>query len=170
VLTELEGAILSEIHHRGNDTAFHVRRAFAASPSLEWKGSAGAVYPAVKRLEKNGYLEASAAQGARRARRLTLTARGHDALMAWACDPAAAASVGIDPFRLRSGIWAGLDPDERAKVFAALRVQIAAGLSTLEASLPGADPVERVRIELGIEVQQARLRTVERWARERRQR
>ena len=50
VLTELEGAILSEIYHRGQKTAFQVRRAFAASHSLEWKGSAGAVYPAVKRL------------------------------------------------------------------------------------------------------------------------
>ena len=66
MLTELEGAILSEIQHRGQKTAFQVRRAFAVSFSLEWKGSAGAVYPAVKRLEQRGFIQASVAQGGER--------------------------------------------------------------------------------------------------------
>ena len=47
-LTELEGAILSEIHHRGASTAFKERKAFQESMSLEWRGSAGAVYPAIR--------------------------------------------------------------------------------------------------------------------------
>jgi len=38
MLTELEGAILAEIHNGGHETAFQVRRAFANSLSLEWKG------------------------------------------------------------------------------------------------------------------------------------
>ena len=38
LVTELEGAILSEIHHRGHNTAFQVRRAFQTSPSIEWSG------------------------------------------------------------------------------------------------------------------------------------
>ena len=50
LVTELEGAILSEIQHRGNHTAFQVRRAFQTSPSIEWSGSAGAIYPAIKHL------------------------------------------------------------------------------------------------------------------------
>jgi len=39
MLTELEGAILAEIKNGGYETAFQVRRAFATSLSLEWKGS-----------------------------------------------------------------------------------------------------------------------------------
>ena len=44
-LTELEGAVLTEIALRGNDTAYKVRRAFQLSPSVQWRGSAGAVSP-----------------------------------------------------------------------------------------------------------------------------
>ena len=39
MLTELEGAILSEVFYRGRQTAFQVRRSFADSPSLEWKAT-----------------------------------------------------------------------------------------------------------------------------------
>lgn len=112
-LTELEGAILSEIEHRGHWTAFQVRRAFAESFSLEWRGSAGAVYPAVKRLEREGLLSASEPAGGRKARTLVLTAIGREALMKWACDPLLSSSSGVDPFRLRAGIWSLLPEPDR---------------------------------------------------------
>jgi DNA-binding PadR family transcriptional regulator len=163
MLTELEGAILSEIEDRGHDTAFQVRRAFAVSHSLEWKGSAGAVYPAVKRLESKGFLKAAAARGGRATRRLSLTDSGRAALSQWACDARLATSIGIDPFRLRSGIWAGLKPERRNRLFNALRAEIKASLATLEQSLADADPVERVRIAQAAQVQRARLRTLTRW-------
>lgn len=112
-LTELEGAVLSEIHHRGNHSAFRVRRAFQTSPSTEWSGSSGAVYPAIRRLTERGLVNAELLQTARRASRLTLTAEGERALDEWATDVGRAIGVGLDPFRLRSGIWAGLPPDRR---------------------------------------------------------
>lgn len=163
MLTELEGAILSEIHDRGHDTAFQVRRAFASSHSLEWKGSAGAVYPAVKRLEQKGFLEASAAQGGRATRRLSLTDNGRAALMEWACDSRLATSVGIDPFRLRSGIWIGLPPERRRTLFASLRAEIASSLVVIQDMLDATDPIERVRLAQAIRVQRARLQTLKRW-------
>jgi DNA-binding PadR family transcriptional regulator len=163
VLTELEGAILSEIYHRGQKTAFQVRRAFAASPSLEWKGSAGAVYPAVKRLELRGYILASAAQGGRGTRQLSLSEEGRKAMMAWACDPARAASVGIDPFRLRSGIWAELTLVQRRKLFNGLRVEIEADIARLAREHATTDPVERVRVELALSQQRDRLKVLARW-------
>ena len=53
-LTELEGAVLTEIALRGDDTAYKVRRAFQRSLSVQWRGSAGAVSPAIRRLVRSG--------------------------------------------------------------------------------------------------------------------
>lgn len=156
-ISELEGAILSEIEHRGQKTAFQVRKAFADSFSLEWKGSAGAIYPAVRRLEKDGFLEATAAQGGRATRHLSLTDAGRHALMTWACDPMLAASIGVDPFRLRAGIWTVLTDGDRAALFRELEAAIATNIDALTAYLDSADPVERIRIEMAIAVQNARL-------------
>ena len=140
-ISELEGAILSEIEHRGQQTAFQVRKAFADSFSLEWKGSAGAIYPAVRRLEKDGFLQATAAQGGRATRHLSLTA----------------ASIGVDPFRLRAGIWAILTPEERKELFLGLEATIEANVGALEEYLDKTDRVDRVRIEMAMAVQNARL-------------
>ena len=163
MLTELEGAILSEIEDRGHDTAFQVRRAFAVSHSLEWKGSAGAVYPAVKRLERKGFLEIAAARGGRATRCLSLTDNGRAALTEWACNPELASSIGIDPFRLRAGIWAKFKTERRRQLFAMLRTEIEVSLAILEKSIGDADPVERVRLAQAAQVQRERLRTLSRW-------
>ena len=163
MLTELEGAILSEIQHRGQKTAFQVRRAFAVSFSLEWKGSAGAVYPAVKRLEQRGFIQASVAQGGRGTRTLSLTEEGNEELMSWACDPVRASSIGIDPFRLRSGIWTELAPGQRKKVFTKIRKEIEANIPVLERYVTEIDRIESLRVELGVAVQRARLEILDRW-------
>jgi len=163
MLTELEGAILSEIQHRGQKTAFQVRRAFAVSFSLEWKGSAGAVYPAVKRLTQRCLIKASAAQGGRATRTLSLTDLGKKELMSWACDPIRTSSIGIDPFRLRAGIWTQLTPKRRKKVFAEIRKEIEASIPVLKKYVTEIDPIERLRVELGIAVQHARLEILARW-------
>jgi DNA-binding PadR family transcriptional regulator len=162
-LTELEGAVLSEIHHRGQKTAFQVRRAFAASHSLEWTGSAGAVYPAVRRLEQKGFIHASAAEGGRATRRLSLTVQGRQALKVWSCNPRRASSVGIDPFRLRAGIWTQLAPTERQKLFAKIRREIASSIAILSSELAALDPIEHGRVEMALAMQYARLEVLEKW-------
>jgi len=156
-ISELEGAILSEIGHRGQQTAFQVRKAFADSFSLEWKGSAGAIYPAVRRLEKDGFLLATPAQGGRATRHLSLTEAGRHALKTWACDPILASSIGVDPFRLRAGIWPLLSPGDRAALFLNLEAAIMTNIGLLTEYLDDADPVERIRVEMAVAVQNARL-------------
>jgi DNA-binding PadR family transcriptional regulator len=122
-LTELEGAILTEIALRGNDTAYKVRRAFENSPSVQWQGSAGAVSPAIHRLVNRGLLIA-APHPTRRGRTLTLSAAGEEALDSWAADVEAACGVGLDPFRLRAGVWERLSPRRRNALFARLLAQL----------------------------------------------
>lgn len=162
-LSELEGAILSEIEHRGQQTAFQVRRAFADSFSLEWKGSAGAVYPAVRRLEQEGLLSASEPAGGRKARTLALTAAGRGALQRWASDPLLASSSGVDPFRLRAGIWSLLPEPAKGALLSDLEAHIERQIADFEIHLPGMDPVEAIRIELALDLQRARLDQIRRW-------
>ncbi len=156
-ISELEGAILSEIEHRGQKTAFQVRRAFQLSPSIEWSGSAGAVYPAVKRLTKAGLLEAVPQKDKRATKHLFLTPAGHNALESWSRDCTRAISVGIDPFRLRSGIWmAGGDFRDGAFV-EELRHALNEKLQAELQSQKGEDPVEAIRIELNVRLIRMRL-------------
>jgi DNA-binding PadR family transcriptional regulator len=159
-LTELEGAVLSEIHDRGCKTAFQVRRAFQTSASLEWSGSAGAVYPAIRRLQARGLIEAKPMLGGRHAMALQLSPAGITALHGWACDPGRAASVGIDPFRLRSGIWRTLDAAPRRAALEGTAEAIRSNLTVIEGDLAKLDAVEQARVALAMEVQRLRLKWI----------
>lgn len=156
-LSELEGAILSEIHHRGRQTAFKVRRSFANSPSLEWRGSAGSVYAAIGRLERSGLIDSEVQPDRRGTRLLALSDAGLQAMQDWACDAARATSVGVDPFRLRSGIWAGLPQDKRAQLFEGLKRALAADMDQLKTYRRHDDAIERASLELAIRLQETRL-------------
>ncbi len=161
VLTEIEGAILSEIAHRGQKTAFQVRRAFQSSPSIEWSGSAGSVYPAVKRLREKGLIEATPTGDAKSTMHLSLSKIGETALMDWSTDPQRSTSVGIDPFRLRSGIWTTFPKTRRRQLFARLADRTAAEIASLEEEIGAADPVEAVRLRLNVALHKARLEWLE---------
>jgi len=156
-LTELEGAILSEIHHRGASTTFKVRKAFQDSMSLEWRGSAGAVYPAIRRLTERGVINAAEPNSGRRTSHLSLTPHGVTALEDWICDPHRAASVGQDPFRLRAGMWARLSPERKDQAILALRRALEAEVATMVDYMQTLDAVERPRIELAVSLQLSRL-------------
>ena len=156
-LTELEGAVLSEIHHRQNRTAFKVRRAFQTSPSIEWSGSAGALDPAIRRLVAAGRIESTPITTGNKGHHLSLTDEGVAALEAWICDPVRATSVGVDPFRLRAGLWSTLDPAKRADALRRLKLAVEEELQRLQASLDALDPVEQARSLWSIQLQAMRL-------------
>jgi DNA-binding PadR family transcriptional regulator len=160
-LTELEGAILSEIHHRGAETAFKVRKAFLSSPSLEWSGSSGAVYPAIRRLSAQGLIRGEAQNSARKGSSLSLTADGVAALDSWIGDLDRATGLGLDPFRLRSGLWDELPEKVRSEKLAGLLIVLKRGITDLEAYGAGLDRVERRRVDLSISQQKARAVWVE---------
>ena len=155
-LTELEGSVLVEIGHRGNQTRFQVRRAFETSPSSSWSGSAGAIYPAIKRLVEAGLITAGAPTTGLRTRSLALSPEGSAALEHWFTDVAAACTTGADPFRSRAGLWATLAPTRRAQVIAAMRDGVHRELAKLE-SRTNLDPVENVGNALAIRLQRLRL-------------
>lgn len=154
-LTELEGAVLTEIAHRGADTAYKVRRAFQLSLNVHWRGSAGAVSPAIRRMKAVGLI-AAAPHPSRAGQVLALTAAGKRALERWATSIEATTSLGLDPFRLRSVAWDFLTPTKRRALFAKLYEASLADLAALRVRAE-TDTIGRRQTELAIAVIEARL-------------
>ena len=112
-LTELEGAALSVIYSLGPCTPYQVRQAFLGSRSREWSGSAGAVYPALRRLHANGLLLKKDTGDSRRSVLYSLSQSGNSAFAAWLRNAQRAAGSGLDPFRCRADYWDALPKRER---------------------------------------------------------
>jgi DNA-binding PadR family transcriptional regulator len=100
----LERAILGLLASLGSATPYGIRKVFEQSPSSHWSGSSGAIYPAVRRLEKAGLLAtASKSNDGRGTVACTLTPQGRQELEAWLTSPVEAteAAYSFDPIRLR---------------------------------------------------------------------
>ncbi len=137
-LSELETVILGLIGTEGPCTAYAVRRRIEVSLSAQWSGSAGAVYPAVKRLRTRKLILARAdARGRRESLALTLSAAGRRVLLAGLEPPIDAAVSGIpaDPLRVRLRFLELLPPLGR-------RAFVAEAISVVGADL------ERVRADV----------------------
>lgn len=121
-LTDLEGAILAEVAGKDTATSYAVAQNFERSPSEFWSGSAGAVYPAMKRLAARGLLQPAAAQTGKRQRLdYQLTEAGRAALEDWLLDARRAAGMGFDPLRSRLVHLHLVSPDRRRQFLAEVR-------------------------------------------------
>lgn len=117
-LTELEACVLGVVSERAPCTAYTVRSVFAASPTRRFSGSAGAIYPLVRRLEKQGLLEAETRpRGSRSKTTYAVTARGRDALTGWltASVDLEAIAIPVDPLRTRLHFLSVLTPSARLR-------------------------------------------------------
>lgn len=107
------------LHRAGPTTAYAVRQEFARSPSSHWSGSAGAVYPALRRLEKAGAVASQAVpDSGRQARQYSLTEVGQEMLRTWLLSPVTSADAAylFDPIRLRVFFFSSLTRNERVQV------------------------------------------------------
>jgi DNA-binding PadR family transcriptional regulator len=163
MLTELEGAILTEIGYRQKHTAFKVRQAFKTSASSYWQGSAGSVYPAIKRLVEKGLVQAKASGDARGTQSLRLTTAGQTTLTAWVLDVEATVSIGTDPFRLRAGLWQILNVADQIAHAERLTTSTRKAITSLEKYRANQDQYEAVQADLAIELQQLRLAWIKKW-------
>jgi DNA-binding PadR family transcriptional regulator len=157
-LTELEGAILSAVRRGNGITAYRLRQAFLASPSMEWSGSAGAVYPAMRRLTAAGFLDPKPSGDQRGTAHYRLTAAGGRALFSWASDVARAVSAGMDPFRSRAPEWLVLTPRQRGPLLREIEKALNARCSALEQKIAASGPIEREQASLEFDLQRVRLR------------
>ena len=120
----------------GPCTAYGVRRTFLESPSPYWSGSAGAIYPLLRRLRALGFVqEERRFDGRRRSLRLSLAPAGRAALAAWMRPPLPDVVIGVpsDPLRTRFGFLAVLSPAQRRAFLADAAARMAAHLEEIEA-------------------------------------
>jgi DNA-binding PadR family transcriptional regulator len=102
-LSDLEGAALAVVVRLGSATAYAIARDFADSPSEFWSGSAGAVYPMVKRLVSGGLLvvDPAFAPSKRGGIHYQVSPAGKAAMTGWLLDVDRASDMGFDPLRTR---------------------------------------------------------------------
>jgi len=130
-LSELEGAVLGLLHREGPLTAYSVRREFAASPTDHFSGSAGAIYPLMRRLEREGLIARSRTdEGLKGGTAFVPTPSGRAALRRWLlpADPAPMAGVTFDPLRTRVLSLGLLGPAERARFLESAERELVAHL------------------------------------------
>lgn len=115
-MTELELSVLGLLRRRGLITAYRIRAEFQESPSTYWSGSAGAIYPLLKRLEADGLVTGRReARGSRHRRPLTITPAGEESLRRELAQPVdlPLASAVFDAVRARAFSLGVLSVDER---------------------------------------------------------
>jgi DNA-binding PadR family transcriptional regulator len=157
-LTELEGALLGTIKRLETCTAYRVRRAFLESPSAEWSGSAGAVYPAIRRLAKARFVHAGQTKDNRGSREYVLTTEGEHALASWLCDVDRAIGPGLDPFRTRAGLWRTLPRAQRQKLEQVIAKALTTRCGALRRQVSKLDDISRRQAELELALHLIRLK------------
>ena len=136
-LTEIEAYALGLVESYGEATAYRVRQAFASSPSAQGRGSAGSIYPVLRRLESRGLVrERSHATGRRRSRLISITPEGRRSLREWLAPPLAEElGLPLDPLRARVRFLGALTAEERLRFLDEARNLLEGVLDQLEQRL-----------------------------------
>ncbi len=161
-LTELEGCVLAVIRARGPCTPYSVRKEFQSSSTPYWSGSAGAIYPLVRRLERRRLIQpVRAISDGRGGRLYALTIAGRRSLQKWLSPPLSDLTVGSqpDPIRTRVGFLQLLSPKSRQAFLEDAKVRLQHHLQCLTAqgTSKSADPFEQFAQRGSFLVMQARL-------------
>lgn len=115
-LSELECFTLGLVWQIGPCTPYVIRKRMLDSPSTQWSGSAGAIYPLMRRLKKHGLLRVKQeATGQRKHELYSITPAGLKALKQWIGPPMGdeAMTVTYDPLRSRARFLGALTPRQR---------------------------------------------------------
>ncbi|MCB9838683.1 MAG: helix-turn-helix transcriptional regulator [Phycisphaeraceae bacterium] len=118
-LSELEQCVLGVLWLLQPVTPYRVRKVFLESRSTIWSGSAGAIYPLLRKLEGRGLVGSrDAPTGDRPGREYSLTGAGKDGLRRWLRAPMGQAEASdYDPIRVRVRFVEALPPRERGPFF-----------------------------------------------------
>jgi DNA-binding PadR family transcriptional regulator len=139
-LSRFELALLGLVSQGAPCTAYWIRRQLQKSPSSFFSGSAGAVYPAIERLEQRALIKATVLEeGRRTSRQYKLTAKGRKALKAWLLPPFPPEDVAftMDPVRTRVYYLEALSPENRRHFVEEALVQARRRVAVVEAESEG---------------------------------
>jgi DNA-binding PadR family transcriptional regulator len=104
-LSEIEACVLALISVDGPATPYAIRKVFLDSPSPQWSGSAGTIYPLIERLLRRKLIRSKLSlTGKRRGHQISLTASGSRALRIWLSLPIPEWVAGVPPDPLRTRV------------------------------------------------------------------
>ena len=167
-LSELERTVLGVLWRLGPVTPYRVRMVFVESPSAVFSGSAGAIYPLLRRLESRGLvISEPALTGKRASRAHRLTPEGKRALTAWLDEPLGPAEASdYDPIRVRAHFIASLPPKKRGEFLDRAELALEAQRVVIEAHCreiaERGDAIDEQAARGGLHTVRARIR----WIRE----
>ncbi|HEY6970103.1 MAG TPA: PadR family transcriptional regulator [Candidatus Angelobacter sp.] len=104
-LSEIEACVLGLIKVEGPATPYAIRKVFLDSPSPQWSGSAGTIYPLMERLRRRRLIRSEHFRtGKRHGKKIWLTAAGARALKRWLATPVPNWVAGVPPDPLRTRV------------------------------------------------------------------
>jgi DNA-binding PadR family transcriptional regulator len=104
-LSEIEACVLALVSADGPATPYAIRRVFLDSPSPQWSGSAGTIYPLIERLLGRKLIRSKLClTGKRRGYQISLTPAGSRALGLWLSVPIPEWVAGVPPDPLRTRV------------------------------------------------------------------
>src|SRR5580704_2962890 len=104
-LSEIEACVIALVSVDGPATPYAIRKVFLDSPSPQWSGSAGTIYPLIERLLGRKLIRSKLClTGKRRGYQISVTAAGSRALRAWLSLPIPEWVAGVPPDPLRTRV------------------------------------------------------------------
>lgn len=104
-LSEIEACVLALVSVDGPSTPYAIRKVFLDSPSPQWSGSAGTIYPLIERLLRRRLIRSKLClTGRRRGHQISLTMLGSQALQQWLALPIPEWVAGVPPDPLRTRV------------------------------------------------------------------
>jgi DNA-binding PadR family transcriptional regulator len=143
--SDLEHVVLGIVWKMGPLTPYAIRQEFLTSPTPHFSGSAGAIYPLVRRLERDGLLASeTATQGRRRSRKYSITRAGTTTLKTWLGPglPESDGAATYDPIRTRLYFLSALPKAKRLAV-------LDRALESIECQLPELESDEQRYLDSG---------------------
>ena len=152
--------------HEGPQSGYDLRKTFVSTPMAIFSDSPGAIYPALRRLARQGWITpVQAAAGGRRRRLFAPTPRGRRALRAWLATPATRLEVarGWDVLMLRLAFMGVVDPARVPGFLAEVQVELRGHLGELERFRSGMGRVMPPGAQLAFDSGLAAYRAQARW-------
>lgn len=165
-LKDLEAYILGVIGELQPCTSYRVMKFFLESPSVYYSGSAGAIYPAINRLEKRGLIT-SVPSGTKekKSRKFSQTTKGKKQFSEWFDNPTLISDGGFDPLRGRVSLISKLSRPKRLEkigtLFNAAKARLS-GMDDIKNHYPDDHPF-LLSIEIERETLRAKVELLSRW-------
>jgi len=163
-LSHLAYITLGVVSEREPCSGYAVMQAFKSSSSTYFSGSAGAIYPLLRRLESSGLIKAEKSQAGTRTRRTyAITAKGKKELAAWLTGPVPDEDVSyiVDLLRARALFFEKLEKPQRKAFVKDARERLKDRIGRTNdqiAKLPADHPFDVVALKSVLLTDEARLR------------